>query len=154
MRLTRRALNGALASGMLIGMLPAAARYGAAQAGRVPEDRIFDVLLKGERIGQHAVTFTPEGKGFRAATTLELKVKLAFITLLNLRHESRELWQEGRLLELESLTDDDGDVFEVAAAATDDGIRVQSESDSIVAPPHTAGRRTRSGTRTACCRAS
>ena len=57
-------------------------------------------------------------------------------------------------MELESLTDDDGDVFEVAAAATDDGIRVQSESDSIVAPPHTAGRRTRSGTRTACCRAS
>ena len=135
MRLTRRALNGALAAGVLTGMLPALARYGAAQAGRVPEDRIFDVLLKGKRIGQHAVTFTPEGKGFRAATTLELKVKLAFITLLDLRHESRELWQDDRLMELASLTHDDGDVFEVAATATADGIRVESESDSIVASP-------------------
>jgi Family of unknown function (DUF6134) len=136
MRLTRRALNGALAAGTLIGMLPAPARYGAAQTGRVPEDRIFDVLLKGKRIGQHAVTFTPEGKGFRAATTLELKVKLMFVTLLNLQHESRELWQDGRLIELASVTDDDGDIFEVVATATGDGIRVESESDSIVAPPY------------------
>jgi hypothetical protein len=102
-----------------------------------PEDRIFDVLLRGYRIGQHAMTFTPEGAGFWAATKLELKVKLVFITLIDMRHQSRELWQDGRLIELESVTDEDGHVFEVAAAATGNGIRVRSEDGSIVAPPQT-----------------
>jgi hypothetical protein len=135
MLLTRRVLTGALAAGALVGLLPAQPRRATAQLGRVPENRIFDVLLKGYRIGQHAMTFAPQGNGFRATTHLELKVKLAFITLIDMRHESRELWQDGRLIELESVTDEDGDVFEVAAAATENGIRVQSESGTIVAPP-------------------
>jgi Family of unknown function (DUF6134) len=136
MLLTRRALTGALSAGVLIGLWPARARHAAAQEATVPEDRIFDVLLKGTRIGQHAVTFTPEGDGFRANTRLELRVKLAFITLVDLRHESRELWQAGRLMELASVTNDGDDLFEVTAAATKDGIRVESESGPIIAPPH------------------
>jgi hypothetical protein len=68
MLLTRRALCGALAAGALVGPLPARPRHAAAPAGRVPEDRTFDVMLRGFRIGQHAMTFTPEGDGFWAAT--------------------------------------------------------------------------------------
>jgi hypothetical protein len=135
MLLTRRALCGALAAGALVGPLPARPRHAAAPAGRVPEDRTFDVMLRGFRIGQHAMTFTPEGDGFWAATTLELKVKLVFITLIDMRHDSRELWQDGRLIELESMTDEDGNMFAVTAAATEHGIRVRSEDGSIVAPP-------------------
>ena len=135
MLLTRRALSGALAAGALVGSLPARPWRAAAQAAKVPADRVFDILLKGYRIGQHAMSFEPEANGFRATTHLELKVKLVFITLIDMRHESRELWQDGRLIELESATDEDGNMFEVKAAATDDGIRVRSEDGSIVAPP-------------------
>ena len=135
MLLTRRVLTGTLAAGALVALSPALPRSPAAQAGRAPEDRVFDVLLRGHRIGQHAITFMPEGDGFWAATKLELKVKLAFITLIDMHHESRELWRDRRLIELKSVTDEDGNVFEVAAAATDDGIRVRSEDGLIVAPP-------------------
>jgi len=135
MLLTRRALTGRLAAGALVALAPGLPRPGGAQAGRVPEDRVFDVRLRGFRIGQHVMSFAPQGNGFRATTHLELKVKLAFITLIDMRHESRELWQDGRLIELESWTDEDGNMFEVTAAATDDGIRVRSEDGLIVAPP-------------------
>jgi Family of unknown function (DUF6134) len=145
MLLTRRALSCALAAGTVVGLLPAWPLWAAAQAGKVPADRIFDVLLKGKTIGRHAITFTPQGSGFWAATRLELKVKLAFISLLDMSHQSRELWQDGRLTQLESMTEDDGKVFEVTGAATGEGIRLQSESGSIVAPPRAAPR-TRSGT--------
>ena len=135
MLLTRRALTGSLAAGALVAPAPGLPRPSAAQAGRVPEDRIFDVRLRGFRIGQHVMSFAPQGNGFRATTHLELKVKLAFITLIDMHHESRELWQDGRLIELESMTDEDGNMFAVTAAATDDGIRVRSEDGLIVAPP-------------------
>jgi hypothetical protein len=135
MLVTRRTLNRALAAGALVGLLPAMPGPGAAQAGKVPTDRVFDVLLKGKSIGRHAITFTPEGDGFWAVTDLNLKVKLAFLTLLDMSHQSRELWRGGELKSMTSVTDDDGEVFKVDADADGEGIRVQSESGSIVAPP-------------------
>ena len=114
-------------------MLPAAAGTGEAQA--LPADVTFDVLRGDARIGQHAVRFAPEGNGFRAVTNLDLTVKLAFITLLDLRHESEELWQDGRLVELRSTTRDGSDRFEVSAVAVAEGIRCDSPAGTIFAPP-------------------
>ena len=134
MVLTRRAAMATLAGGSAVGLMPWL-RHRTASAQPVPRDATFDVLLGKDRIGRHAMTFRPEGDGFRAITDIELKVKLAFITLLDLRHESEELWQGGRLVELRSSTNDGGDVFEVVAEATLDGIRVRSPAGSIIAPP-------------------
>lgn len=135
MLLTRRALTATLTAGAFVSLAPGLPRRPRARAHKVPADRVFDVMLKGRRIGQHAMSFAPHSDGFEATTHLELKLKLAFITLIDMRHESRELWRDGRLVELRSVTDEDGEVFEVTAAATGQGIRVRSEAGLIVAPP-------------------
>jgi hypothetical protein len=106
-----------------------------ALAQSVPADATFDVLRGKARIGQHAITFTPVGNGFRAVTELDLPVKLAFITLFDLRHQSEELWQDGRLVELRSATQDGADHFEVSAEAVADGIRCDSPAGTIYTPP-------------------
>ena len=133
--LTRRRLTGALAAGCLAGIAPRRLGAGAAQAQPVPVERRFDILLGDSRIGRHVITFSPAPDGFRANTSLELEIKLLFITLFDMRHQSQELWQNGRLTALHSRTHDHGETYEVTADATRNGIRVESEEGAIVAPP-------------------
>jgi hypothetical protein len=123
-----------IAAGGLIGGLGARSLLRPARARTLPADATFDVLRGKSRIGQHAVTFAPVRNGFRAVTELDLTVKLAFVTLLDLRHHSEELWQDGRLVELRSTTQDGSDRFEVRAEAVPEGIRCDSPAGSIFAP--------------------
>jgi hypothetical protein len=48
-------------------------------------------------IGQHRIRFRPEAADLVVTTDIALKVKLAFITLLDMRHDSEERWRDGRL---------------------------------------------------------
>jgi hypothetical protein len=134
MLVTRRGFT-RMAVGSLIGGLGARLPPRPALAQAVPADATFDVLRGKTRIGQHVITFAPAGNGFRAVTKLDLKVKLAFVTLFDLRHQSEELWQDGRLVELRSTTQDGKDRFEVRAKAVADGIRCDSPAGTIFAPP-------------------
>lgn len=131
--LTRRTVTAMLTSGLAISAVPHWLAATASAAGP-PTGLAFNVFLGKQRIGQHATRFAPDGDGFRATTKIELKVKLAFITLLDLKHESEEAWQAGRLAELKSRTNDGGDVFEVSGEATSAGFRVRGPAGSITAP--------------------
>jgi hypothetical protein len=136
MLVTRRDFT-RIAAGSLIGGLGARLPPRPALAQTVPADVKFDVLRGKSRIGLHAITFASAGNGYRAVTNLDLKVKLGFITLFDLRHQSEELWQDGRLVELRSTTQDGKDRFEVSAEAVADGIRCNSPAGTIFAPPGT-----------------
>ena len=94
----------------------------------------FTVLRDGERLGSHSVRISQEDDRLIAEIEIDLEVRLAFFTLFRYRHSNREVWQDGRLISLDSKTDDDGELYWVRARAQDDGLAVESRDGRIVAP--------------------
>jgi hypothetical protein len=97
----------------------------------------FTVTQNGSPMGTHRVSFSRDGDTLIVDTAIRFEVKLAFITVFRYVHDAREAWQRGRLIAFDSLTDDDGDRFQVAARATPDGLRVASTGGNYLAPPTT-----------------
>lgn len=94
-------------------------------AEALPADLLFDVYRKGSLIGTSDIRFRAEAEGFTATTVMELAVKLAFITVFRFRQEARELWQGGRLVRSDVVTDDDGRVTHVEVRPTGDELTVE-----------------------------
>lgn len=98
---------------------------------------LFTVTHNGSPMGTHRVDFAREGDGLVVTTAIRFEVKLAFITVFRYQHDAREVWHDGRLVAFDSLTDDDGDRFQVAARATPEGLRVAGTGGEYVAPAGT-----------------
>lgn len=126
--------------GSLIGAVAAAAAV-ACSAPRadtilVPPDGdiVFSVLREGTPIGTHRVSFLRSSDTLEVHVDLNLEVKLGFIPLFRYRHNSVEVWRDGRLLSLNAATDDDGEKFVVRGAATPGGFIVDGSMGTFVAP--------------------
>ncbi len=76
----------------------------------IPEGGVlnFWVVRDGVPIGSHVMKFKESGSKLDVDIVTDVKVKLAFITVYRFWHEGREQWQDGRMLGLQSKTDDDG----------------------------------------------
>ncbi|WP_366657648.1 DUF6134 family protein [Fodinicurvata sp. EGI_FJ10296] len=145
---TRRStlcLAGALICGGTLGALMPRGPFmkaliGSASAATIPPAaRLpFTVSRGGSEIGRHVVSFVRDrsGDGERLTVDIEidLSVSFAFITAYEYRHRNREIWVDGRLVSMETTTDDNGDSFFVTAQANGDSIRVESTSGSYEAP--------------------
>ncbi len=99
-----------------------------------PEQIAFRVTRDGQPLGRHTLDFRQEADGLHVEIDIALEVKFAFLTLFRYRHHNHEIWRDGRLIALESETDDDGETFRVRAKATEDGLRVESAGVSYIAP--------------------
>ena len=64
----------------------------------------------------------------------ELEVSLAFITVFSYRHSNREVWRDGRLVSIDTKTDDDGQVYWMRGRATEEGLAVEGSSGRFLAP--------------------
>lgn len=104
----------------------------------VPAPIAFVVNRDGKPIGTHRLTFhtepAPGGERLIVDIAIDIKVKVAFVTVYVYTLEGRETWQNGRLLALDTRTNDNGTKFEVHARATPDGIEVQAADH----PPYVA----------------
>ena len=136
----RRLLLGALAA------LPAASLPSlGAQAMPVPMPRTthlltpirFDVRRGGESIGTHSVRFRRDGEDLIVEIDIALEVRFAFVTVYRYRHTNRETWRDGRLTGIDARTDDDGDRFFVRAVSAGDGLRIENNEGTSMAPPET-----------------
>jgi hypothetical protein len=92
-------------------------------------------------IGRQVLTFTCDGDRLVVDTTVDVRVRMLFVTLY--RHEAhyREVWQGDRLVGFESHTDDNGRMLEVRARAAGehviiDGPKGHGEAPSTVVPDH------------------
>jgi hypothetical protein len=94
----------------------------------------FEVLRGDSRIGRHEVAFRREGEELHVEVAIDLEVKLAFVTVFTYRHRNHEVWREGRLVSLESVTDDDGKQYNLTGRATPEGFRVEGWAGSYLAP--------------------
>ena len=95
----------------------------------------YRVLRDGAEIGRHKVRFRHDGDAVMTVETeIRITVSLFFITLYSYRLDATETWRAGRLVALESTTDDDGDLFTVSAHAEGDNLVVEAGANSWTAP--------------------
>jgi len=110
-----------------------------AELGSIPpHDIAFNVVRAGEPIGSHKISFRRDGDQLMVDIAIDLEVRLAFIPVFRYTHRNSEVWRDGRLVRLETTTNDDGKHHKVLAVAIEQGLRVtDSAGRSYLAPPDT-----------------
>ncbi|MDG1996316.1 MAG: DUF6134 family protein [Emcibacteraceae bacterium] len=68
----------------------------------------FDIKRKGKKIGSHSVTFDAQGDKLLIEATTKIRVKFLFITAYKFDYSSKEIWEQGHLVSLQSHTNDNG----------------------------------------------
>jgi Family of unknown function (DUF6134) len=103
-------------------------------AGEVFQDVAFRVFRKGADIGRHAISFRREGDLVAVTTAIDIKVKLAFITVASFKQDAVDSWQDGRLIRGKSRIVDSGDVSDVTMEADGDQLLVQGPKGPVTVP--------------------
>ncbi|WP_421862361.1 DUF6134 family protein [Parvibaculum sp.] len=86
-------------------------------------------------IGTHTVSFTRKGEELHVAVDIELAVSFGPITVFRYEHRNRETWRGGKLVALETVTNDDGTKYKVSAKATEKGLEVTSSANGTFIAP-------------------
>jgi hypothetical protein len=96
----------------------------------------FTVLRNGSPIGSHVLTFADQGGRIDVAIRTDIAVKLPLvgIALYRFEHEGSEVWDNGRLVRLNSKTNDNGTPKHVSAAAAGPGLRVDGSAKQWQTP--------------------
>jgi hypothetical protein len=106
----------------------------AAAAAAPPRDLAFDIVRKGDVIGWHTLHFTEDGDRLNVAIEVRLKVTFAGIALFRYEQDGHEVWQGGRLIALDTRTNDDGDRASVTARADGDQLSIDGLQGHLVLP--------------------
>ena len=82
----------------------------AAPAIGVPADKSiqFEILRGGKPFGTHDIIFEKNGAQTIANIKIQMRYKLAGLTVFRYDHSNREIWNGNKLLSVLSKTDDDG----------------------------------------------
>jgi hypothetical protein len=94
----------------------------------------FAVLRDGVPLGHHTVVFRREAGDLHVEIDILLEVKLLFLPVFQYRHRNHEVWRDGRLVSIETETNDDGEDFRLRGRATDAGFAVEGSGGRFLAP--------------------
>jgi hypothetical protein len=94
----------------------------------------FEILRGGTPIGRHTIAFRRDGDNLHVDIEIEIEIELLFITVFRYSHRNREIWRDGRLVSIETETDDNGTPYRVRGHATADGFSVEGSDGRFVAP--------------------
>lgn len=95
------------------------------QALDVPAPLAFTVRRKGSVIGEHVASFAADGDGaLRVESRVELRVKLAFVTLFAFHQDAVDRFENAVLVASDVSTDDDGERSRMQARAEAGELRV------------------------------
>src|SRR5262245_50169087 len=75
---------------------------------------VFDATADGRRLGQHRYDITEDAAGIHLTGKVDFRVTILRVPVFSYRHDVRELWREGCLVELDSTTKSQGDEWSVA----------------------------------------
>jgi hypothetical protein len=102
----------------------------------VQESLSFKIFWQGSDIGRHVQTIVPMGGNgsFTVTTSVDMLVKVAFITAYRYEHEGQEVWREGFLQSVASRTHDDGEDVEMSGTRTAEGFETQGKFGHVIAP--------------------
>jgi hypothetical protein len=100
-----------------------------------PPDLRFRAMHRGTEVGEHRVGFRSDGDRLVVTTHIDITVKILFFTAFRFSHDAVEVWQAGRLVSVESTTDDNGTRLAVTGAAVGDGFRITGVDGPFLAAP-------------------
>lgn len=92
-------------------------------------------MHRGTEVGEHRVGFRSDGDRLVVTTHIDITVKILFFTAFRFSHDAVEVWQAGRLVSVESTTDDNGTRLAVTGAAVGDGFRITGVDGPFLAAP-------------------
>lgn len=116
------------------GLVPRPGRGEPKLAAAYPGILKFAVARDGAPLGVVMQRFGRNGADAITEVFIDFDVTFAGIALFRYEHRARERWRGGRLIALDSMTNDDGDRQAVMARATPDGLRVDGPSGRLMAP--------------------
>jgi hypothetical protein len=94
----------------------------------------FRVLLDGKEVGWHRYVVRGDGASTEVESHAQFDVRFLMLNAYSYRHTARERWRGACLDELESRTETNGRVEEVAAVAYDDAVVVDGPSGDARLP--------------------
>ena len=94
----------------------------------------FRVLLDGKEVGWHRYVVRGDGASTEVESRAQFDVRFLLLNAYSYRHAARERWRGACLDELESRTETNGRVEEVAAVAYDDAVVVDGPSGDARLP--------------------
>jgi len=94
----------------------------------------FTVYRDEAPIGYHKFDFRPRGDKLEVEIDVDLEIKLLFVTAFKFTHVASEVWENGRLLQMESETDDDGDSYKLKLRRLGDRMLVEVNGERKLAP--------------------
>lgn len=100
-----------------------------------PPDLHFRAMHRGSTVGVHRVGFRSDGDYLVVTTHIDITVKILFFTAFRFSHDAVEVWRNGRLVSVESTTNDDGTRLKVTGKATGDAFRIIGEEGPFLAAP-------------------
>jgi hypothetical protein len=89
----------------------------------------FQVRCNGNPVGHHTVVVTRHDDQTDVHVDIALAVHVAGLELYRYRHVSQELWRDGKLVSLESSTDDDGEPLTLSVHRDGDGHLVAQNAE-------------------------
>ena len=103
-------------------------------AAATPADIQLNVYRKGSLIGTHAIQFSQAGATLKVTSQVDLRVKVAFITVFSYQQTANDDWENEVLVRTRIQTNDDGKETLVQAEARDGQLAVQGPSGSYTTP--------------------
>ena len=106
---------------------------GVASAAGVPKDGVleFDIVRNGEAIGTHTYRFDCSGDRTEVRIKTDINFRLFFIPVYRFEHESKEIWQDGKLNSLESNTNENGTPVKLLVHRDEDSLMVYGEDGNL-----------------------
>lgn len=92
----------------LLGLIGTGVAHAATEVADTSLDASFRVLRNGNPIGTHSISIEPVTGGFDVHIDVDIKYSIGPITLYRYRLRGREQWRDGRFVQLDARTDDDG----------------------------------------------
>lgn len=117
-------------------MLGWAVPVGAGGLQQSIDGMVFAVLRDGAEIGQHRLRFQRDGIDLIVDIDTDLQVRLAgILPVFRFQHEGREVWRNGRLVAIDTRTNDDGTRDFVRGRAIGEGFAIESAGKRALMKP-------------------
>jgi len=87
----------------------------------------FRVMLDDTQIGYHQVSIIREANKKAVHTVANFDVRVLFIPVYSYQHETREIWEDGCLVNISSTTDDNGDDYFINSKRQEKELSLQTQ---------------------------
>jgi hypothetical protein len=87
----------------------------------------YEIMRNGQKIGTHEVKITRAGPETSVNIVTDIAVQVLFITAYRFQHTASERWMNGRLVALDSTTDNNGTQHKVSVTQGPGGLELKAD---------------------------